>query len=107
MIQFVYFVFAFIVCVILACRIDKMYKGETKPEVFFQHALLALAVFGSFVVGFTEYKDWAAVILIAGVLQFFIFSVGRWKQSAPDDTVKTELTELPKESWPHVVGGRK
>lgn len=107
MILFIQFLLTVAVCWMIACRIDKMNKGVTQQRVFLQHFLLGVAVFASFIVGFTSYKEWSAVILSVGVLQFFTFSIGRWRKHAPDDTVKEELTELPRDSWPHVVGGKK
>lgn len=92
---------------VLACRIDKMMKGVTQQKVFLQHFLLGMSVFGAWLLGFSKYAEWSEAIIVLGVLQFFLFSLKRWKNKAPDDTVKEELTELPRESWPHVVGGRK
>lgn len=107
LIQVAYGMLSLGLCWVLACRIDKMNKGVTKHTVFLQHAMLAVAVFVAWVIGFTRFGAWSSVVLAGGVLQFFLFSLGRWRRHAPDDTVRDELTELPRDSWPHVVGGRK
>lgn len=73
-------------CFIVACRIDKMLKGITRPVIFYQHALLALGFFVSFVLGFTRYADLAEAASAAGVVAFFLLSANRWKNKAPEDT---------------------
>ena len=75
-------------CVVLACRIEKMVHGVTQPSVFMQHFVLAVAAFASWVVGFTSLEQWNTSILSGGVLAFFLFSRKRWRFSAPDDTTK-------------------
>jgi hypothetical protein len=106
MTQFIYAVLALGACYVIACRIDKMLKGVTQPVVFWQHALLAVAVFGSLLLSFTAWAEWTASALCAGVLAFFVLSLPRWRDSAPAGTEK-KLTEIPAEQLRHVVGGTK
>ena len=73
-------------CFVVACRIDKMLKGTTRPVIFYQHALLALGFFGSFVLGFTQWADLSEASSAAGVLLFFLLSANRWRHKAPEDT---------------------
>lgn len=96
---------ALVGCFLLACRVDKMVKGETKPSVFLQHALLALALFVSAVLNFTEFDDWSPAVMAAGVVAFFFFSVNRWRYRAPDGTTKP--APLDEAQWQQVVGGAK
>ena len=92
-------------CVLLACRVDKMTRGVTKPAVFWQHAQLAVFLFASAILGFTRFEDWAPASTSTGVLIFFVSSYRRWKHSAPDDTTKP--TPLDGPSLHHVAGGKK
>lgn len=102
--QAVYGLLTLGLCYLLACRIDKMVRGVTRPAVFWQHAVLGVASMGSFLAGFTELAPWRDVIFAAGVLVFFLFSLDRWRVRAPKDT---KLTEMPPEVLRHVVGGKK
>lgn len=91
--QFVYGLLTLGVCAIVACRVEKMEKGVTRPEVFAQHFLLGVCSFGSWISGFTEYEDWNTSILAMGILQFFLFSVKRWQENAPDGTTRPGVLE--------------
>jgi hypothetical protein len=104
--QFVFGLLAIGLCIIIACRIDKMLKGVTLPGVFWQHAILGVCAFAGLVLGFTQYQEWAAVVFAAGVFQFFLFSLKRWRKRAPDDTMRP-LEEIPLDQLKHVAGGRK
>lgn len=94
---------ALVACFMLLCRVDKMVKGTTKYSVFLQHALLALSLFGSAVLNFTEFDDWSPASMAAGVVCFFFFSVNRWRKGAPDGTTKP--MELDASHFRHVSGG--
>ncbi len=96
-------VLALVGCFMLMCRVDKMVKGTTKATVFVQHALLALSLFGSAVLNFTEFDDWSPASMAAGVVAFFFFSIGRWKYQAPAGTTKP--APLDEAQWQHVAGG--
>jgi thiosulfate reductase cytochrome b subunit len=100
----VYGVLSLLLCYVLACRIDKMVKGVTKPIVFWQHALLGVAVLAAWLVQFTRFHEWADCILAAGLLSFFLLSLDRWKTSPPKGT---ELQEVPREMLQHVSGGKR
>lgn len=97
-------VLALVGCFMMLCRVDKMVKGTTKAAVFLQHALLALALFGSAVLNFTEFDDWSPASMAAGVVAFFLFSVNRWNYRAPDGTTKP--APLDESQLQHVAGGR-
>lgn len=85
---FVYGMLALTLCYVLACRIDKMMRGVTKPVVFFQHAMLAACAMASWLMEFTSLQPWGEPVFAFGVLQFFFFSLSRWKTRAPDGTMK-------------------
>jgi hypothetical protein len=104
--QLVFGLIAFGLCIIIACRIDKMLKGVTMPSIFWQHAILGICAFAGLVAGFTEYQEWSGAILALGVFQFFLFSLKRWRKHAPGDTIRP-LEEIPHEQLRHVVGGTK
>lgn len=87
-------------CWVLACRIDKMLKGTTQPGIFVQHFLMAIGLFGSFLLVFTEWADLAPASMAAGVLAFFAFSASRWRRGAPVDTRSGDLDDLPQNSPP-------
>jgi hypothetical protein len=91
-------------CYVLACRIDKMVRGETRPGVFWQHAILGVSLMGSWLLSFTSYADWSGPTLAGGVFAFFMFSTRRWRGKAP---VGTNLAELPPEALRHVAGGKR
>jgi hypothetical protein len=101
--QVIYGVLALGLCFLLLCRTDKMLRGLTRPAVFYQHAVLALSVFASWVLGFTRFAEWSEVVFAAGVLQFFLFSVDRWRMKAPSGTER-KPTEIPAEMLKHVHG---
>lgn len=90
-------------CVLLACRIDKMSKGITKTSVFWQHFLLGISLFVAWVIGFTQWYEWAPAVMSGGVLQFFLFSIDRWRRGAPEGTTKP----IPLDQLHHISGGKK
>ncbi len=92
-------------CFMLLCRVDKMMKGLTKPTVFIQHSILAIGMFSSVILNFTEYSDWSGAAMSGGVVAFFMLSVGRWRQRAPDGTTKP--APLRDSDLRHVSGGKK
>lgn len=94
-----------VACFMLLCRVDKMVKGVTKPSVFIQHAVLALSLFGSAVLNFTDFDDWSPAAMAAGIVAFFFFSINRWRHQAPEGTTKP--APLDDAQWLHVSGGRK
>lgn len=80
-------------CFVVACRVDKMLRGVTKPGVFIQHAALGLGLFGGGLLSFTRWADLAIGAAALGVLVFFVISRQRWKHGAPEGTSKP--MELP------------
>ena len=86
--QFVSAILTLVACFVLLCRVDKMTRGITKPVVFFQHALLAMGMFGSVLIRFTAYAEWADASMAAGLLAFLLSSLDRWRVSAPEGTTK-------------------
>jgi hypothetical protein len=96
---------ALVGCFMMLCRVDKMVKGITKASVFVQHAVLALSLFGSAVLNFTRFDDWSPAVMASGVVAFFLFSVSRWRDRAPDGTTKP--APLDDAHWRQVVGGAK
>jgi hypothetical protein len=93
-----------VACFMLLCRVDKMVKGITQTSVFIQHAILALAMFCSAVLTFTEFHDWSPAIMAAGIVSFFFLSVHRWRYQAPDGTTKP--APLDESNMRHVAGGK-
>ena len=103
--QFLSGALTLIACFMILCRVDKMMNGVTQGTVFAQHAILGMALFGSFVISFTDYAEWGDAILSAGIVCFLLLSVRRWKRGAPIGTTKPmglDETELR-----HVSGGKK
>jgi len=92
-------------CFMLMCRVDKMVKGVTKWNVFFQHAILALSMFVSAVLNFTEFDDWSPAALAFGIVVFFSLSLNRWRHQAPQGT--TKAADLDESNFVHVVGGSR
>jgi hypothetical protein len=91
-------------CFVILCRVDKMIKGQTKPTVFAQHAILAMGLFCSVILNFTPYENWSQASMAAGLLVFFCFSIRRWKAGAPEGTSKPEVLHYA--GWAHVRGGK-
>lgn len=75
-------------CGMLLCRVDKMLLGHTRLEVFLQHAALAVALFASIILQFTEFEDWAPAAMYAGVVAFLLFGTGRWRHGPPPGTTR-------------------
>lgn len=98
-------VLSLVACFILLCRVDKMERGVTRPGVFYQHAALAVALFASAVMQFTAFVHFAPAVMAAGVVVFLLYSAGRWREGAPDDTTKP--MELESGDLKHVSGGRR
>lgn len=73
-------------CFVVACRIDKMLKGVTKPWVFIQHAALGLGLLGGGLLSFTRWADLSVGSAALGVLVFFVISRHRWRHGAPEGT---------------------
>lgn len=84
--QIIYGVLILALCYVLACRVDKMVRGVTKPRIFWQHFLLGVSAIASLALRFTTFEPWASPALAFGVLVFFLFSVQRWRRAAPKDT---------------------
>lgn len=108
--QFVAGALSLVGCFVLLCRVDKMLKGVTKPIVFAQHAVLAVGLFGGFLLNVTGEGAWAAASIAAGVLSFFLMSMGRWRHAAPEGTAKPgDLGpyEIDSRHFRYINGGRQ
>lgn len=82
-------------CYMLACRIEKMRPGVTQPAIFWQHAALAMGLFTSFLLTFSErWNDLALAPTTIGVIAFLGVSTKRWARGAPEDTA-TKPGDLP------------
>lgn len=92
-------------CYVLCCRIDKMLRGVTRPGVFLQHALLAIGLFGAFLLHFTQWSELSMGAMALGVLAFLFASANRWRHGAPEDTTKP--MDLDMRSLHNVSGGFK
>ncbi len=92
------------VCVMLGCRVAKMMCGVTSLAVFVQHAVLAVAMFGSILLSFAQHSEWAAACASAGVLVFLLMSVKRWRSAPPAGTARVQ--PVPPGALRHVAGGR-
>lgn len=73
----------------LSRRVSKMQRGVTSLKVFFQHAIVALGLFGGLLLSFTEYSEWTAAAVAGGTFGFFLLSMQRWKTQAPQGTIRS------------------
>lgn len=77
-------------CVItLSRRVSKMQRGVTSLKVFFQHAVMALGLAGGLLLSFTPFSEWSAAAVAAGTFGFFLLSMQRWKNHAPQGTIRS------------------
>lgn len=65
------------------CRARHM-DDQTRPEVMWQHRLLAASALLSICPGIDA--DWRAAIIGIGALGFMLLSTSRWRMSAPPGT---------------------
>lgn len=85
----------------ILCRVSQMKSGVTRPIVFVQHALLALAV-----MAYLLFPRLGPTALLAGISAFLLLGSHRWKDGAPEGT-KAGPRRLTAQEARNVVGGSR
>jgi hypothetical protein len=94
------------ITVAVTCRFGKMGRN-TSNSVALQYGSLAAGSTMALVFSMSpDLHTWSLTCALAGTAVFLALSANRWRKGAPPGTEKP-LRKLPKEAWPHVVGGKK